>query len=324
MATQFRSTSQKNTENQVSKRLQMIVSNKSKQLTALEKQITNQSKTYVNNLRTKFVSLQGNRVHWSNPEMVETQQAKSVVKIAGRTSLFTYINSIGGSNTHFMVKRAMDIVVSLLVLGLTLPVLLFIAAWIKYDSKGPVIFKQERLTSRRVFKDGKYVWTVVPFTIYKFRTMSHNASTDVHKQFVKAFISNDEKAMNDLQKTDERDNGQFKLSNDSRVTRSGNFLRKTSLDELPQFFNVLLGDMTLVGPRPALDYEVEEYADWQMLRLACKQGITGYWQVTGRSESTFDNMIKQDIWYACHQSLWLDLKILVMTPIAVLKGKGAG
>lgn len=270
------------------------------------------------------VSLEGKFKNWSESQMIETERARAIVAVAGRSSLFTYINSIGGSDRYYMAKRVLDISVSLVVILLTLPLLILLSLWIKMDSPGPVIFRQERLTSRRVLKDGKYVWVVVPFTIYKFRTMSNNASANIHKEFVKAFIKNDKNKMDSLQNTGTRDIGVFKLNNDNRITKAGNFLRRTSLDELPQFFNVLFGDMSLVGPRPSLDYEVEEYEDWQMLRLACKQGITGYWQVNGRSQSHFNDAIKQDIWYACHQSIWLDIKILIKTPISVLKGKGAG
>lgn len=278
----------------------------------------------INHAKQRFPTLEGRAAGWSDSQMVETHKAKALVVLAGRSSLFTYINGIGGTDRYFVMKRIMDISFSLAVLFLTLPMLILIALWIKYDSSGPVIYKQERITSRRVFKDGKYVWSMTPFTIYKFRTMSQDSSADVHKKFVKAFIKNDMQKMNDLQNTDKRDSGEFKLCNDSRITKTGAFLRRTSLDELPQFLNVLLGDMSVVGPRPALDYEVEDYQDWQLLRLACKQGITGYWQVTGRSESVFDNMVKQDIWYSCHQSIWLDIKIIIKTPIAILTGKGAG
>lgn len=280
--------------------------------------------TTAQTLKKSIATIEGKFDSWTDSQMIETQRARAIVSIAGRSSLFTYINSIGGTDRYFVMKRIMDIIVSLTVIFLTLPAMIAIALWIKWDSPGPIVFKQERLTSRRVFKDGKYVWAVVPFTIYKFRTMSNNASTDVHKEFVKAFIKNDKSKMDSLQNTDSREFGAFKLNNDSRITKAGNFLRRTSLDELPQFFNVLFGDMSIVGPRPALDYEVEDYEDWQMLRLACKQGITGYWQVSGRSESHFNDAMKQDIWYACHQNIWLDIKILISTPIAVLKGKGAG
>lgn len=286
--------------------------------------VSNISSNSKQNIKNSFLSLIGRNIHWSDPKMLETYEAKAIVSVAGRTSLFTYVNGIGGTDHYFVLKRLMDIVVSLTILIFTGFMLLIIAILIKLDSKGPVIFKQERLTARRIFKDNKYVWAIVPFTVYKFRTMSHNASTDIHREFVKAFIQSDHDKMDELQNTDKRETGTFKLNNDSRITRMGGFLRRTSLDELPQFINVLFGDMSLVGPRPALDYEVEEYQDWQMLRLACKQGITGYWQVTGRSESTFDEMVKQDIWYACHQNLWLDIKIILKTPFAVFKGKGAG
>lgn len=314
-----------NTKVKITKtKTQLSIKNIEKQLNATQAYTLALPSRVVNRAKQKFPSLEGNVARWSESQMVETHKAKALVVIAGRSSLFTYINSIGGTNRYFVAKRIVDIMFSLMVLLLTLPMLILIALWIKYDSSGPVIFKQERITARRVYKDGKYVWSMTPFTIYKFRTMSQNSSNDVHKKFVKAFIKNDQQQMGAIQDTDNRDKGEFKLSNDSRITKAGAFLRRTSLDELPQFINVLLGDMSVVGPRPALDYEVEDYQDWQLLRLACKQGITGYWQVTGRSESEFNDMVKQDIWYACHQSIWLDIKIMIKTPIAILTGKGAG
>lgn len=257
------------------------------------------------------------------PEILSTSDAQKLSRVEV-TKTFTYLGNIGGSQIHYFLKRMMDIVGSLMAIIILSPIFILVALWVYFDSDGPVIYRQERMGARRVFKDGKATWVMVPFTIYKFRTMANGASSDIHEKFVKAYMQNDMETIKAMQSDGKRSNGTFKLNDDPRVTRSGNFLRRTSLDELPQLFNVLCGEMSMVGPRPALAYEVEEYEEWQMMRLACKQGITGYWQINGRSESSFEYMVKQDIWYAYHQSFWLDLKIIIGTPLAVLKGKGAG
>lgn len=256
-------------------------------------------------------------------ELLDTDVARKLARV-NKTAMFTYIDNMGGSQTHFFLKRMVDIVGALLAIVMLAPVFIMAALWVYFDSPGPVIFRQERIGARRVFKDGKATWVMVPFTIYKFRTMSNGAASDIHQKFVKAFMKNDLETVKAMQSEDKPSTGTFKLNDDPRVTRSGKWLRRTSLDELPQLFNVLCGEMSLVGPRPALDYEVDEYEDWQLMRLACKQGITGYWQINGRSESSFEHMVKQDIWYAYHQSFWLDIKIIINTPLAVLAGKGAG
>jgi len=157
-----------------------------------------------------------------------------------------------------------------------------------------------------------------PFTILKFRTMHCNAGDALHHQFVSSFI----KARGQV--PDPGTNGVFKLTNDPRVTPVGRMLRKTSLDELPQLWNVLRGAMSLVGPRPPLPYELEQYKPWHRRRvLEAKPGITGLWQVSGRSRTTFDEMVRFDLRYARTRSLWADLKILLATPAAVISGKGA-
>jgi lipopolysaccharide/colanic/teichoic acid biosynthesis glycosyltransferase len=157
-----------------------------------------------------------------------------------------------------------------------------------------------------------------PFTMLKFRTMHVNAGHAAHHEFVTAFI----KAGGQAQVAEE--NGMFKIANDPRVTTVGRLLRKTSLDELPQLWNVVRGEMSLVGPRPPLYYEVEEYQPWHCRRvLEAKPGITGLWQVAGRSRTTFDEMVRLDLRYAKARSLWTDVKILLATPAAVIVGKGA-
>jgi lipopolysaccharide/colanic/teichoic acid biosynthesis glycosyltransferase len=162
-----------------------------------------------------------------------------------------------------------------------------------------------------VGKDGR------PFFMVKFRTMLVNFDPRIHQQYVESFIT----------ARDEPQAGAKvvrKIVNDPRVTRIGHFLRRSSLDELPQFWNVLKGEMSLVGPRPALAYEVARYKPWHRRRvLEAKPGITGLWQVNGRSRTTFDEMVRLDLHYARTYSVWTDLKILLATPRAVLSGKGA-
>jgi lipopolysaccharide/colanic/teichoic acid biosynthesis glycosyltransferase len=205
------------------------------------------------------------------------------------------------------MKRGLDIIASLTLLIILSPLLLTIAALVKLGSPGPVVFKQMRIG--RMTK---------PFTMFKFRTMYSNADDKVHRDYVSSLI----KAAG--QAHDPGQNGFFKLTNDPRVTRLGRLLRKTSLDELPQLWNVLRGDMSLVGPRPPLPYELAQYEPWHRWRLLeVMPGITGLWQVTGRSRTSFDEMVRLDVRYARKRSLWTDVKILLATPAAVVSGKGA-
>jgi lipopolysaccharide/colanic/teichoic acid biosynthesis glycosyltransferase len=204
-------------------------------------------------------------------------------------------------------KRAFDVTLSLLALVLLSPVCALVAGLIKLDSAGPVFFRQTRLGL-----GGK------PFTFYKFRTMQHNCDNNVHQNYVQALIRNEV-----TDNAGAAPDGGYKLVKDSRITRVGTILRKTSLDEIPQLFNVLKGEMSLVGPRPPLPYEVEVYQDWHKKRLDVIPGITGLWQVQGRSRVSFDEMVRMDLDYAAQSSLWLDLKIIVLTIPAVLTGSGA-
>jgi len=178
---------------------------------------------------------------------------------------------------------------------------------VKLKSSGPVFFEQERVGQN-----------MKPFRMLKFRTMHANVDHKLHHDYVTRFIH----SSGDAQAGDTP--GVFKITNDPRVTPIGGFLRKTSLDELPQLLNVLRGDMSLVGPRPPLPYEVEQYKPWHCRRvLEAKPGITGLWQVTGRSRTTFDEMVRLDLRYARTCSIWNDIKILLATPAAVFSGKGA-
>jgi lipopolysaccharide/colanic/teichoic acid biosynthesis glycosyltransferase len=205
------------------------------------------------------------------------------------------------------LKRALDVVGSVALLILCSPLLATIAALVKVSSKGPVFFRQERVG------EGEK-----PFTMLKFRTMYTGVDQGSHQEFVTRFIKSSG-AVNEPVK-----DAPFKIANDPRVTPLGRFLRKTSLDELPQFWNVVRGEMALVGPRPPLAYEVQQYQPWHTRRiLEAKPGITGLWQVKGRSRTTFDDMVRLDIRYARTCSIWTDIKILLATPAAVITGKGA-
>lgn len=208
-----------------------------------------------------------------------------------------------------VVKRGIDLVGSALLLLILSPFLAAIALAIKLTSKGPVIFEQERL--------GQFG---TKFTCLKFRTMHTDNDPKIHREYVQGFIAGQAKV------ADSNGNGPvvYKLTNDPRVTAVGRFLRKTSLDEFPQFWNVLRGEMSLVGPRPPVPYEFEMYDFWHRRRvLELKPGVTGLWQVNGRSRTCFDDMVRLDLRYSQTWSLWLDLKILLATPLAVVAGNGA-
>jgi lipopolysaccharide/colanic/teichoic acid biosynthesis glycosyltransferase len=230
---------------------------------------------------------------------------------AGRRDVDRLIKPSGrGAADRFgydSAKRALDVITSLTMLLFLAPVFAIIALLVKLKSPGPVFFRQERVGHG-----------MKPFSMLKFRTMHVDADHGLHHQFVSSFIKSGALAQ------DAGRNGMFKLANDPRVTPVGRILRKTSLDELPQLWNVLRGEMSLVGPRPPLRYEVDEYQLWHCRRvLEAKPGVTGLWQVKGRSRTTFDDMVRLDLRYAKARSFWTDIKILVATPAAVIAGKGA-
>lgn len=208
-----------------------------------------------------------------------------------------------------VLKRAIDVLGSSVALVALAPVLVLIALLIKLTSKGSVIFSQERVGRR-----GR------TFRCFKFRSMYAASDPGIHKAFVRDLISSS-RGENSAQREAQT---HYKIKNDPRVTPLGRLLRRASLDELPQFWNVLKGEMSLVGPRPAIPYEVESYDRWHWRRvLDVKPGITGLWQVHGRSRTSFDEMVRLDLRYANRWSIWLDLKILLKTPRAVLSGEGA-
>jgi lipopolysaccharide/colanic/teichoic acid biosynthesis glycosyltransferase len=208
-----------------------------------------------------------------------------------------------------LIKRMMDVAGAAALLLVLSPLLAAIAAMIKLTSKGPVIFEQERL--------GRFG---ARFKCLKFRTMYTDNDPKIHQEYIQQFISGKEESGNSYGSQQPV----YKIVNDPRVTTVGRFLRKTSLDELPQFWNVLRGEMSLVGPRPPVQYEFEIYDIWHRRRiLDVKPGVTGLWQVSGRSRTRFDDMVRLDLRYCRTWSLWLDLKILISTPRAVLGGDGA-
>ena len=212
------------------------------------------------------------------------------------------------SDAERFLKRSSDILISLATIAIASPIWLLIAAAIKLDSKGPVFFKQER-----VGMDGRL------FLCYKFRTMNSDADENLHREAYLKNIAGAEEA----NAGDDVEPVFGKVKNDPRVTRVGSFLRRTSLDELPQFLNVLRGEMSVIGARPPIPYEVESYELWHRRRLEMKPGITGLWQVSGRNRLKFDEMVRIDLYYIENWSLWLDLKILLLTFPAMLRGDGA-
>jgi len=196
-------------------------------------------------------------------------------------------------------RRFINLLISFCFLILSVPLLAFLAILVALDSPGPVIFKQKRLG-----KDGKV------FTLYKFRSMFHRCDQSIHKQLVAQAITQSDKHVI------------YCLDNDPRITRVGRWLRKLSLDELPQFVNVLKGDINIVGPRPLLTYEAEYFKDWHWQRQMVKPGITGLYQVRARGAVPFDEMVRMDLEYIKNHSLWLDLKLMLETVSAIIRKTG--
>ncbi len=206
------------------------------------------------------------------------------------------------------LRRSVDIVSALALVLLLSPLLIAVAIAVRLDSPGPALFRQRRvgLGERE-------------FTLFKFRSMRLDADPRGHREYVTALING-----NGTGSTPDggREN-LYKLAVDNRITPFGRWIRKWSLDELPQLFNVLLGDMTLVGPRPAIPYEVAEYPSWYLQRFTVKPGLTGLWQVSGRSERTYEEMVRLDVEYTERRSVRLDFSILAKTPWVVVSRKGA-
>jgi lipopolysaccharide/colanic/teichoic acid biosynthesis glycosyltransferase len=236
-------------------------------------------------------------------EAVIVEEGHSAAAFAGQTAM-----TAASPRPSALVDRscrALDLVLSAVLVIVLTPLCALIALAIRLDSRGPVLFRQ-----RRFGRDQK------PFVVTKFRTMHHGVDHDSHRTFVLGLIAGDHP---------QRPNGgpKFKMVKDERVTRVGRLLRRSSLDELPQLWNVLRGDMSLVGPRPPIPYEVEHYPPHWFARFAVKPGLTGLWQVSGRSDLALEEMVTLDVEYSKRRSLWLNLWILARTVPAVLSGRGA-
>jgi lipopolysaccharide/colanic/teichoic acid biosynthesis glycosyltransferase len=209
--------------------------------------------------------------------------------------------TIGGSRSYVAVKRLLDLTLASLGLLLSLPLLAVLALLVKIESRGPAMYAAER-----VGEGGRR------FACHKLRTMRTDMDDSIHRDYLRYLIENSGSVVAE------------RLRDDPRITRVGRWLRKSSLDELPQLWNVVRGEMSLVGPRPPLPYEVDCYQPWQTGRLAVRPGLTGYWQVLGRGQVTFDSMCRMDLRYIEKRSLSLDLWILLKTPLAVASRRGAG
>jgi len=209
---------------------------------------------------------------------------------------------------YLRAKRVLDVLITLLFLPMLCLVMLVVALFIRLDSEGPVFYRQ-----KRVGQDG------VEFDMLKFRSMYINNDDAIHREAVKRYMNGDR-----LSDHSGAVSTLYKLVDDPRVTRVGRFIRKTSIDEFPQFINVLRGEMSLVGPRPPLPYEVENYSEYDCLRLRGKPGLTCTWQVYGRSRVTFYRMVEMDIAYLQKQSIWQDLKLIVLTIPVMISGCGGG
>lgn len=205
------------------------------------------------------------------------------------------------------IKRFIDVLFSLSVVLLGFPFFLAVILLIKLTSKGSIFFTQERIG-----ENGR------SFNLYKFRTMRPGTDDSLHKEFTRNFI----KGQVSESALDVKDASVYKLKDDPRITSVGNFLRRTSLDELPQFINILKGEMTIVGPRPPLLYEYDHYEEWHKLRLRVRPGLTGLWQVSGRSRVPFNEMVKMDIHYIQTWSLAMDFRIMIQTIPVMLVGTG--
>ena len=240
------------------------------------------------------------------PTLLNCLPSKTEIDQLGSLPMVTLFRSPLSSGAR-IAKRVSDFVIASLALALFSPLWLMIALLIKLDSRGPVFYKQER-----VGMDGRI------FLFYKFRTMRAGTDDVSHREYQRAYIKGrpDSNLGNDERPV-------FKLRADGRITRLGKLLRKTSLDELPQLFNVLSGDMSVVGPRPPIPYEVENYQMWHRKRLDMKPGITGLWQVSGRNRLPFDEMVRMDLYYIENWSLLLDIKIILQTLPVMWRGEDA-
>jgi lipopolysaccharide/colanic/teichoic acid biosynthesis glycosyltransferase len=220
------------------------------------------------------------------------------------------------------VKRGLDVVFAAVLLVVAAPLIALIALAIKVDSPGPVIFAHERIGARRVRDGDRWVWRLETFTMLKFRTMRAGAESALHRDYMAAYLAGDHERLKALRPG--RKNGDsYRPASDPRITRVGRLLRKLSLDELPQLWNVLRGDMSLVGPRPPLPYEVEMYEPHYLARLASRPGLTGWAQVRGRTTIGMEETVRLDLEYIARRSVLFDVRILLLTIPVVLLQRGA-
>lgn len=237
-----------------------------------------------------------------------THQLDKIMEAKSITNIVPLVDNRQSASSAFLIKRLMDIVLSSLMLLFLSPLFAVVALLIKLGPPGPVIFRQTR-----VGKGSKH------FTCYKFRSMIDGSDDTAHKKYIRGLLQGESVIP--------KDNGReklFKLIDDPRITSIGRLLRKTGIDELAQLFNVLKGNMSLVGPRPPIPYEVEMFADWQKQKLAVMPGITGLWVISGRNKLGYKESIELDIEYIKHWSPWFDIKILLKTIPAVLIRREAG
>jgi lipopolysaccharide/colanic/teichoic acid biosynthesis glycosyltransferase len=230
---------------------------------------------------------------------------KALIVADEKTAFHISINILSGESYLFL-KRLFDVFGSLSLLLFFSPIFGAVALGIRLFSPGPIFYKQTRIG-----KNGK------PFGMLKFRSMRLENNPDLHREYVQRLIKENIFPC-------QLENGSLKLKSDPRITGIGRIIRKFSLDELPQFLNVLRGEMSIVGPRPPLPYELDCYAEWHKKRLAVLPGITGLWQVTAHNSVCFDDMVRIDLEYITHMNIWLDLKLLFLTPFEMIRGKGSG
>lgn len=266
------------------------------------------ARSFIRKLEPMLEGLPCSVVAATYPDDLFDSLAKGVATDAAFQPFLVSATTAGASG-EYPLKRALDVGAALLVLMLFSPLMLIIACLIRLTSRGPVIYKQ-----RRLGKDG------VPFTFYKFRSMVANVDDRIHRDFVTRLIRASDAPAPDSTK----EPSAYKMKNDPRITRVGRFIRITSIDELPQLFNVLKGDMSMVGPRPPIPYEAENYEPWHLRRiLTVRPGITGLWQVDGRSRVTFSEMVRMDLRYIRDCSPKLDLRIMLKTILVVIRCDGA-
>lgn len=228
--------------------------------------------------------------------------------------------AIAGREGYYALKRLMDVVCATCLLLVLSPLMLVIAITIYLYSPGPIFYIQERIGAKRLKVGNQTFWKREPFRFFKFRTMKVNSDSSIHQKYVTALIKNDRTRMAEVQG---RETSVRKILRDPRLIRPGSWLRKYSLDELPQLWNVLRGDMSLIGPRPPISYEVKVYKPWHYRRFDSQPGISGLQQIKARCNVDFDDQVKLDIEYTEKQSLWLDIKLAIQTPLAILMARGA-